>query len=470
MKKIAIIYGSASNGVQKKALEVLTKSLLNYTIDYPTCIAADQPVKKELFGQLIYIGTKENNPYLAAMENHPTATEGYTITVKDGVVYIEGKDDGGVLYGCVDFYAKYLTHAAYTDEAKYYWLNPFRDEFTLPDASLSSSPSIKNRGLWTWGHVVYDYRGYIDHLVMMKMNTLIIWNDFVPVNIDEIIDYAHNANVKLYLGYPWGWDHRDDLFNIQKLMNNTYEQVVEEYKREYAHLNIDGIYFQTVTETEDEMLDGMLIAEAVTAFVNKTASALYAIKPDLELQFGLHATSVNKRLEYLKKVDPRIHILWENCGSFPFNYIPKDDIDKFDDTEKFVREIANLRGDGERFGVVTKAFVRLNWEDFEHQRGRYVMGISSDKIQNNRVEHKHVIWRYMQAYWLTHADKAYQMIRAMKEETGGDMFCTALVEDSMIEKDLIYLVALYGEMLWDTDSDADTLITEVALREDVVFL
>ena len=469
MKKIAIIYGAASNGVQKKALESLTKYLLNYTIDYPTCIAADQPVNKELFGQLIYIGTKENNPYLAKLEEHPTSAEGYIITVKDGVVYIEGKDDAGVLYGCVDFYAKYLTHAAYTDIDNFYWKDPFRDEFTLPDGTLSSAPSINKRGLWTWGHVIYDYRGYIDNLVKLKMNTLIIWNDFVPVNIDEIIEYAHNANVKLFLGYPWGWDHRDDLFNIQKLMNNTYAQVVEEYKREYAHLDIDGIYFQTVTETEDDMLDGMLIAEAVTAFVNKTAAALYEINPDLELQFGLHATSVNTHLEYLKKVDPRIHILWENCGSFPFNYIPKKDIDKFDDTEKFVREIANLRGENERFGVVTKAFTKLAWAAFEHQRGHYVMGVSSEKIQDNRVARKNVIWKYLQAYWLQHADKAYQMIRAMKEETNGDFYCTALVEDGMIEKELQYIVALYAEMLWNTDGDVKELMTEVALREDVVF-
>ena len=107
MKKIAIIYGGSQKGIQQKALETLTRELLDYTLEYPTCIAADAAADLTQFGQLIYVGTKENNPYLAKKEKHPTAKEGYLITVKDGVIYIEGTDDAGVLYGCVDFYAKY---------------------------------------------------------------------------------------------------------------------------------------------------------------------------------------------------------------------------------------------------------------------------------------------------------------------------------------------------------------------------
>jgi len=75
----------------------------------------------------------------------------------------------------------------------------------------------------------------------------------------------------------------------------------------------------------------------------------------------------------------------------------------------------------------------------------------------------------VQAYWLTYADKAYEMIRAMKETTKGDFYCTALVEDGMFEKEIPYIVALYSEMLWDTENDVKTLMTEVALRDDVIF-
>ena len=36
MKKISIIYGELKNGVQKKAVEVLSELLIEYTHEYPT--------------------------------------------------------------------------------------------------------------------------------------------------------------------------------------------------------------------------------------------------------------------------------------------------------------------------------------------------------------------------------------------------------------------------------------------------
>ena len=98
------------------------------------------------------------------------------------------------------------------------------------------------------------------------------------------------------------------------------------------------------------------------------------------------------------------------------------------------------------------------------------MGVSNEPTQQNRVTRKYEIWKYVQAYWLTYADKAYEIIRIMKEVTGGDMYCTALVEDGMFEKELMFIVALYGEMIWNTDGNIHEMITEVALRRDVKFV
>ena len=70
---------------------------------------------------------------------------------------------------------------------------------------------------------------------------------------------------------------------------------------------------------------------------------------------------------------------------------------------------------------------------------------------------------------MCNCDKAYEIIRLMKECTNGDFYCTALVEDGMFEEEILYHVALYGEMLWNTDADLDTMMTEVALRDDVTF-
>ena len=44
-----------------------------------------------------------------------------------------------------------------------------------------------------------------------------------------------------------------------------------------------------------------------------------------------------------------------------------------------------------------------------------------------------------------------------------------LVEDGMFENDLMYIVALFAEMLWDADADIQKLMSEVALRGDVEF-
>ena len=60
----------------------------------------------------------------------------------------------------------------------------------------------------------------------------------------------------------------------------------------------------------------------MTEFVNHTAQQMLSRYPGLDLQFGLHATSVKNQLDYMKKVDPRLTIVWEDCGAFPYDYIP----------------------------------------------------------------------------------------------------------------------------------------------------
>ena len=101
MKKIAIIYGEIGNGVQKKALAVLSELLLDYTVAYPYCFpyGAEEDLSEY---RCIYIGTKGNNPYLAA---HSKAVlshrEEYAICVENDTVMILGA-------GTVDRIAKML--------------------------------------------------------------------------------------------------------------------------------------------------------------------------------------------------------------------------------------------------------------------------------------------------------------------------------------------------------------------------
>ena len=63
MKKIAIVHGDCQNGVQKKAVEVLSQLLLDYTLEYPVCLPCGERANT-FNGRRIYIGTKDNSAWI----------------------------------------------------------------------------------------------------------------------------------------------------------------------------------------------------------------------------------------------------------------------------------------------------------------------------------------------------------------------------------------------------------------------
>ena len=60
MKKIAIVYGEYRTGVQKKAVEVLSEFILDYTLEYPVCFRYEEGADLGNY-RCIYIGTRSNN-------------------------------------------------------------------------------------------------------------------------------------------------------------------------------------------------------------------------------------------------------------------------------------------------------------------------------------------------------------------------------------------------------------------------
>lgn len=466
MKKFAIIHGELDNSIKKNAIKILSQFLLDYTFEYPACFKFGEEKLTDDF-RPIYIGTKSDNGFIGSnSKNTLTRNQEYAITVKNEVTVIEGFDDLGVLYGAIDFYNKYIIKFEFPHDDRY-CVNFFKEG--MPDFEFSSYPAVKERGIWTWGHVIYDYNDFIDNMMKLKMNTIIIWNDFVPVNAKEMVDYAHSCGIKIYWGFAWGWDTNCNLVStdIDALLKKSRE-IFNLYEEKYASLGGDGIYFQSFTELKTETLGGKLIADAVTQFVNDTSSLFYEKYPDLEIQFGLHATSVKDRLEFIAKTDKRICIVWEDCGSFPFSYIPND-LDTFEETKELTKKIALLRGDDDKFGVVTKGLTKLSWFEFSHLDGPLHIGTSSKAMKENRVTRKRKIWKYLQAYWLTNSDKVYDVIKTMATAKNGNLVVTALVEDGMFEENIMFPVALYSEMLWDNKTDINTMINEVALRDYVEF-
>ena len=449
MKQNVLVYTNRS-GVTATAVRTLTQILLRHTGLYPICMSAEA-----------YRPAQDLRPFFLTVAH--AVPQSYTITVKNDEVHLCGGDENGLLYACLDFEAKYLLKARLTHNHMPYFTDVFAA--ALPDCELKSVPAVRDRGLWTWGHTIVDYRGYLDNMVRAKLNTLIVWNDHVPVNAQEIVSYAHDCGVKLYWGYSWCWDTDCKTFDLSRI-DEYVEQIAQEYETTYAHLGGDGIYFQSFTELHEETIGGVLIADAVTQLVNRAAGRILDKHPNLDIQFGLHATSVRNRLDYIARTDPRVRITWEDCGAFPYAYLPEH-IDGFEDTCAFARKLLNLRGEKEKFGSVLKGFTCLDWTCFEHLRGPHLMGISAADTLQQRVDRKKEIWRVVQAYWLRNAKYAHEMIRILASEGNGNLCITALVEDGAFEARLPYPVALWAEMLWNPAADLGNLLCDTALRPDV---
>ena len=457
-----IIYGERETELQKKAIELLSEYLLDYTIEYTPCYKYSAFENTQNF-YTIYIGTKQNNPYIAknSTANLTNAEEYYIKANKDGAI-IEGFDDLGVLYGIVDYYNRYLVDQEYMKGSVF-----GTEKAVMGDFELQSAPAIKNRGLWTWGHVIYDYKGYINNMLKLKMNTLIIWNEFAPLNAKEIYEYAHSCGVKLIWGFTW-------LYNFNKPMDlsTIYDKVdgiIEEFERDYKDISGDGIYFQTFTEYQGENANGVNIPKTATDFVNHVAGRFYEKYPTLNIQFGLHAICCKNEMEVFKAVDPRIQIVWEDCGAFPFAYSSMA-IENFDETYDFAKKIATLRGEKENFGVVLKGAPFLDWSAFKHHAGPFNIGVSSRFIKKNRIARKYNSWKWHQTFWVANGKYAQKMISMLAKETNGNMCMTDLVEDSMFDEIIYVPTAILGELMWEPNIDFDYLFKLVSLRKNVEYV
>lgn len=204
-------------------------------------------------------------------------------------VEITGATDVSVLYGVSDFVNLVVPKAeqAHTWMKPYYFRNPFEEGFENMDCV--HAPQVCRRGLWTWGYVIYDYRRYLANMARLKLNEIVIWNDYAPLNAAEVVACAHALGIRVIWGYAWGWDTKIDVhLSDETLLARLADEAVERFEREYAALPGDGIYFQSFTETAEQELDGRSIADVVVPWVNGICARILEKRPNLELQFGLH--------------------------------------------------------------------------------------------------------------------------------------------------------------------------------------
>ena len=390
---------------------------------------------------------------------------GYRVSVEEPregrqLVRVIGADEAALMHGCMDFAGRWLGQARLSRRtARPYYINPLFAEAPLPAADYTSAPAIARRGLWTWGLAIYDWRGYLENMARLRLNEVIIWNDFAPVNGRDIVARAHELGIRVIWGYAWGWDTTMRLDVSEEAVN----RIVEKYEREYAPLGGDGIYFQSFTETSRETLDGRLIAEAVVEFVNRTAGRLLDRHPGLRLQFGLHADSVKNRLAHIAQVDPRIEIIWENCGDFPYHSLP-DRTGAPEETRAFTEKLLALRPNAAE-GAVFKSMVQLDWGRFEHQAGPAVLGRAAEETIRARLPLARQVWRYVTGEWLDHGEKCPEIARLFAGKAGSAVY--NLVEDGLFEREIPLPVALFAEALWDPFRPWHDILRETAQRPDI---
>ena len=373
---------------------------------------------------------------------------------------ILGADETAIMHGCMDFCEGYLASARLSRRPHNpYYLNRLFTEAPLPPADYVSFPRIQRRGLWTWGMAIYDWRGYLENMARLKLNEVIIWNDFAPVNGREIVEYAHGLGIRVIWGYAWGWDTTMRL----DVSDKASFAIIDKYEREYAPLGGDGIYFQSFTETSQETLDGKLIAQAVVEFVNRTAGRLLERHPGLRLQFGLHAESVRNRLEHIARVDPGVEIIWENCGGFPYASSPSDIGDQ-EETRAFTERLLSLRP-GAGTGAVFKSMIQLDWSRFQHQTGPALLGCGGKTLTGSRLSEVREIWRWIAAEWLDHGEMCLNAARQYAANANTSVY--NLVEDGLFEREIPLPAALYAGILWDPDRSWKEILSETLLRGDL---
>ena len=478
MEKRWLLVVDNYEGIRKNAVNMLSgflSGLISYVL--PVKHVCDITEKEISENNIIAVGECKTHSVLSAYEKKgllcvPDKAEGYAIFVgkkpnAEGgqTIAIAGADDNGVLYACMQFISEYCGDVLYRNG--YLWDEKFFDaplEKELNEWQVSGSPAVKTRAIWTWGYVIYDYRAFFDNMARLRLNEVVIWNDYVPLNAHDVVSYAHGLGIKVVWGFAWGWSTKCaqamERLCCKEGLKKLKESVLATYEMQYAKTGGDGIYFQSFTEMNADNVKEKCVAEIVTEVVNDIAGELLNRYPDLHIQFGLHATSVKTRLNILQNVDKRIHIVWEDCGAFPYSYWT-DKTEDFEETYAFTEKLLSLRGQDEKFGVVLKGTLNLDWHSFQHQTGSFVLGERTQAFIAERQVKKDKIWKIARGGWLKNAEYARKMIALMAEK-GNNPIVQALVEDAMFENKIALPVAIYAQTLWTPNAPIEEILEKAS--------
>ena len=466
-KRWTVLYGSY-RGVEQQALFEVYRGFGRY-VNYVMPIRLAGEVDPATLEHVVLLGTAATNPRIADLVARkvvpaPGGAQGFTLWIGNApwdaqrrLIVIAGADAAGAYYGAQELLASFSDNWVPFDK-------PVRRRASLavlPDRVAVEAPAVRERGIWTWGFVIHDYRRFLDNMARLKLNMLTVWNSEAPLNLPEIAAYAHQRGIKIIAGFNWGWGHQRDL-TLAEDRAFIKALALETYRKEYARQPIDGIYFQTLTEHHDQVLGGRTVASWCSELVNDIARELYALKPDLSIQFGLHATSIREHYTDLAGLDPRMILTWEDAGALPFCYSPDPAFgDGYEATLAYARQLAAFRP-GTPFAIVPKGWMSLRWDDEFAKHGPFLLGERDPAFLRERLEARQGEWNSINSAWLRHYPLAARFYREALA-VNPNMLATGLVEDGMLDGRIQPSVSLFAEMLWNPRQDDSDLLTR-ALR------
>ena len=466
-----IIYTNYS-GVAKKAINFLSKEAGAYIIREPNvyrihvlpCEKEGCALSKNTFFVSLYDESSEIQKHVSRDER---PEDGFLVKVignpdaPDGrLVILTAHSDVELFYAAVSFIDDYIPAKAPNRMADLFFDEPIKE------GAYTETPDNKTRSIFTWGHSFNDYRAYIDNMARLKFNELIVWNDYIPVNINDIVSYAHSYGIKFILGYSWGWKEIGNKVKeiTEESIRKVKEIAIREYRDNYSKIECDGVYFQSFTERKEESVGGKLISRLVVDMVNEVANELWKMSPSLRIIFGLHASSVKNRLDEIARVDDRMEIMWEDCGEYPYSYSTRVQSEElYKETLEFTKKMLNLRG-GRGVGLVFKGVMMLDWTKFINQRGPYVMGENTLVIANHDRQVRRKGWRSFSADWIKNGNRAQEMLKYIKDNKLGEVdMCLAGTFDGGI-----YLpVALCAQMYRRCEGNYYDIVQQVIRRSCV---
>jgi hypothetical protein len=292
------------------------------------------------------------------------------------VVLVAGDTPEAVLWATFDFLdvvAPTLESKVSSQHGRY--AGSFFRAAKVPAYECRRQPQTPVRSIFSWGHVVDDYRVTFREMARARFNRAILWNDRQVVNARDVVECAHSWGVKVFWGFSWGWTlSGKDAEGLD--FGKLADDIVAEWRRVWKPMGGDGIYFQSFTETDKRDIGGRSIPEAVTELVNAVARRIRAESPGTEIVFGLHSNSMKREgaAEAIAKVDPALEILWENCGGFPFwetdgKVMPPD--------VKFCDQILALN---KSVGLAWKAQLRMDWKNYVPPSGPFMLGCAGERL------------------------------------------------------------------------------------------